>query len=160
MKRVRVFQRGSLVLKVILAVSVAMLVAGIGWFSYAEQRREYWDDKVREMCAKEGAAVALQRVEIARGDAIPPTPDERYADAGAEYVSRWREEVIRPASPRVLRTEVTLIRVHDQKSLGRQIRYARIGGDPGFVDNPSTFSCRDIGIKSVESLILSVKETK
>ena len=30
MKGVRVFQRGSLVLKVILAVSVAMLVAGIG----------------------------------------------------------------------------------------------------------------------------------
>ena len=91
-----------------------MLVVCIGWYAYAENRQQYWDDKVRELCAKEGEGVALQRVELAPGDAAPPTPDERYADAGAAYVSRWREEVIRSAKPRVLRTEVILIRARDQ----------------------------------------------
>ena len=153
MRRFRSRQRGGSALTTMLIIPVAMLVVGIGWYAYAEHRQQYWDDKVRELCAKEGEGVALQRVELAPGDAVPPTPDERYADAGAAYVSRWREEVIRSAKPRVLRTEVILIRARDQTILGRQFIYARIGGDAGFADNPSTFSCRDIGIKSIGSLV-------
>ena len=157
MKRVRFRQRGSSALKGMLMVAAAVLVAGFGWFAYVEYRLQYWDGKVRAMCINDGGGNVLQRVDLTQGDATPPTPDERYADAGAAYVSRWREEVIRSASPRVLRTEVLLIRTRDQTVLGRQFIYARIGGDVGLVDNPSTFSCRDIGIKSVESQIFSTK---
>ena len=156
-KRGRLLQGGRSSLKVLAIILAAVLVAGIGWFTYAEQRLQYWDNKVRELCAKDGEGVVLQRVEVAQRDAIPPTPDERYADAGAAYVSRWREEVIRSTNPRILRTEVILIRARDKTILGHQFIYARIGGDAGFVDNPSTFSCRDIGIKSIGSQVFFTK---
>lgn len=158
MRRVRLLQRGIFSLKVSVIIPLAMLAAVIGWFIYVDHRRQYWDETVRTMCAKEGEAVVLQRVEIVQGDEIPPTPDERYADTGATYVSRWQEEVIRPADPRVLLTKVSLIRVRDQAILGHQIQYARIGGDVGPVDNPSTFSCLDLGVKSVESLVFFKKK--
>ena len=148
---------GIAAMKLLLAILLALLMSSVSWFTYVEQRREYWNDKVREMCAKNGTGVVLQQVLLASGTAIPATPDERYASPGSQYVSRWREEVIRPAAPRVLRTEVILVRTSDQAVLGRQFRYVRIGGDVGLVDNPSTFGCGDIGIKSIEQLVFASK---
>lgn len=149
--------RGGALLKALLLVPVVLSVFAVGWFVYVEHRRQYWDDKVRELCAKDGAPIVLQTVSIASPRDMPATPDERYADVGTKYVSRWKVVVLRAADPKVTRTEITIIRRLDQAVLGHQTLYARIGGDAIPADHPSSRSCGDFGVKPVDRLVFIVE---
>lgn len=149
MKRVRFLQCGSSVLRVIVIIPAAMFVAGIGWYSYAEHRRHYWDDKVRELCAKDGGLHIFEQVSLPLsayqtllnvfGELSPPELGGGRNEAPVGRVSLNTHLHI--GVPEVVRYEQRLVRRIDAKVLGSYITYARIGGDSGFVDNPSTFAC-------------------
>ena len=154
MKRDRILHRGRSLLSVVVAIPAAMLIAGVGWFTYTEYRRNHWDDKVRELCAKDGGIVVYQQIPLPVGEPIPSIRDERFADRDALYVSRWKEEILHERAPEVVRREAAILKRPENIILGRQIFYRRIGGDFGFSDNPSSFGCQNIKAESVERNIL------
>ena len=149
-RRMRCQQRGSSVLKVIVIVFVAMLVAGISWFIYADQRRQYWDDMARELCAKEGGVQIVQHVQLtpaeyasmprAGGHVAGHAPLELSPPTVPTY-AQFREEVIRQSSPRVWKTVSQVIRKSDGATVARWVRVTRLGGDPIVIDHPSSFTC-------------------
>lgn len=150
MRRVRCLQRGSSVLKVIVIIPAAMLVAGIGWFIFADQRLKYWDDKVRELCAKEGGVQVLQHVLLtpAEYEAMPRSGGHVSGAAPLELTrleaptyAESRIEVIREASPRIWKTVVLVIRKSDGTTVARLVHVSRSGGDPIAIDHPSSFGC-------------------
>lgn len=149
MNSIRFFQRGGAVLKLIVIIAAAMFVAGIGWFTYAEHRLRYWDDKVREMCVKDGGLHIFEQVSLPSsvyqsllsvfGELSPPELDGGRGEAPIGRISL--DVHLHIGVPEVVRYEQRLVRRSDGKVLGSYITYARIGGDSGFVDNPSTFAC-------------------
>jgi hypothetical protein len=167
MKRVRVIQRGGSVLKMILIIPAAMLVAGIGWLVYADQRLKYWDDKVREMCAKEGGVQVLQHVPLtpAEFEAMPRSGGHVSGAAPLELTrpevptyAESRMEVIREASPRIWKTVVLVVRKSDGATVARWVRVSRSGGDPIAIDHPSHFICPPVEQMSAELAKVYVKK--
>ena len=150
MKRVRFRQRGSSLLKVMVIIPAAMLVAGIGWLIYAGQRLQYWDDKVRELCAKEGGVQVLQYVPLTplEFESMPRAGGQVGGHAPLELsrpevptYGQSREEVIRESSPRVWKTVSLVIRKSDGTTVARWVHVTRLGGDPISIDHPSSFTC-------------------
>lgn len=150
MTQVRSLQRGSSVLRLVVLISVALFIAGVGWFSYAEYRRQYWDDVAAELCMKEGGVEILQFVELtpAQYESMPRAGGHIGGHAPIELTpptvptyAESREEVIRRASPRVWKTVSRVIRKSDGATVARWVSVHRLGGDPLAIDHPSSFTC-------------------
>lgn len=129
----------------------------VGWYSYVEYRRNYWDDKVREMCARDGGIKVIEREILVRGryvDAdgnirIPPKaqPREGYGPLPFEATEddlvfyQVKTTLIRDERPRVARDDVQVFRARDNKLLGQATSFGRVGGDAFAVDFESRLRC-------------------
>jgi hypothetical protein len=155
--RTRSYQRGGALLRVLITIPVAMLVLGVVWFAYTEYQRNYWDDKVRALCAAEGGIKVFERV---------PLRDHRYIDSRMNiripaklehppgygplsfeakpediFYRQTMTTIIRAQRPRVARDDVLVIRTRDKKVLGQATSFGRVGSDFITVDFESRFRC-------------------
>jgi hypothetical protein len=134
---------------VLLTMSVwAGLLAGCA--SYLPGRQVYWDNQVRELCAKDGGFTVYERIELTREEYERlgglnqglPIPDEGIAKPGFPYVREEVRTTLREANPRVMRGETLIKRRSDNKVLARSVRYWRTGGDlPTGLAEESNFIC-------------------
>ena len=150
-------QRGRAVLKFI-GISLGILTAAwISWYGYVEYRRNYWDDRVREMCAKDGGIKVFERValtdkryldadggirlpsKVERGPEFAPLPFEAKPDD----LFYWQMEtiVIRRGAPSIVRNEMRVIRSSDGKLLALATSFGRHGGDLIALEVGSRFRC-------------------
>jgi hypothetical protein len=154
-------QRGGAALKFVLGFVSLPFVVALCWYVYASIRLSYWNNEVRELCAKDGGVTVYQKVQLLPGEAIPSLPNEAYASRESPYVTRVKEEIIRARNPEVVRREVLILKREGGVTLGRWVVFSRIGGDTGFVDHRSSFSCQDIKRDLVEQQIfISTGATK
>jgi len=127
------------------AVVVVFLILAFGFF---EGRKAYWEDKVREMCEKDGGERVFETVRLNRqqyslilnqfGQVSPPL--ENKAGDNVPIVRRFTSTYIRRNDPEVRRDELVVIRRSDEKVLGVSVSYSRVGGDL-IALHPSNFSC-------------------
>lgn len=150
MKHVPALQRGNVLLWVVSAIAIVPLVAGVGWLTYTNHRRQYWDERAQELCAREGGVQILQHVPLtlAEYEAMPRAGGRVGGHAPLELspptvptYAQSREEVIRESAPRVWKTVFQLIRKSDGATVARWVRVTRLGGDPIPLDHPSSFTC-------------------
>lgn len=129
---------------------LSLVIAGCA--GYVPGGKAYWDDKVRELCAKDGGVVVYEKVLLSREEyqklggvqGTIPIPEEPQA-GGAPYFARTSRQELHPAKPRVFRYQSDIIRRADSKVLGRFISYSRVGGGiPTGLGHDSVFSCRDV----------------
>lgn len=125
---------------------IALLIIAIGFY---ELRKAYWDDKVKDMCEKDGGVVVNEKVSISAEQyrqlpkvsgsvSIPPEATKPEFPA----FSTLSETVLRDGEPRVIRREQVIKRTSDGKEIGRIVSYSRVGGDiPIGIDRPTSFSC-------------------
>jgi hypothetical protein len=125
-------------LGLLLAPSLITLVAG-GCVGYVPGAKSYWDDKVIEMCAKDGGVTVYQKVEIST-DAIKrhvlpmsggklSVAVKELAHPDAPIYAVETVSTIRDVEPIVRRTESLIVRRADQAIVAKSVRYARLGGD-------------------------------
>lgn len=135
-------------LAVVLA-PVAALVAGIGG---CEARKAYYDWQVERMCEKDGGITVYEHIKISPSAASQmrrvggnlAIAGEAFAKADDVAFLRGDRQVLREGHPAITRHEQAIVRRVDGKSLGRVVRYDRVGGDfPLTGSHPSQHSCPD-----------------
>lgn len=157
MRRTRLLCGGRALFRLVVAIPVAILVVGFSWFVYAEYRRNYWDDRVRELCGREGGIKVFERAILrdpryldAEMNIRIPAKLERQPGYGPSSFEAKPEDiffrqtvttVIRDQSPRVARDDIFIVRNGDQKVLGQATSFGRVGGDFLAVDFESRFRC-------------------
>jgi hypothetical protein len=138
-------------------------------YIYAELKKAYWDQQVKELCEKDGGVTVYQHVHVTPDEyesygggygAITVPPNNSSIGARYPYVSKSEEQVIHQKNPQVYRRIGTIYRRADEKILGTVVFYVRDGGDFAFFRTPG-YSCRDLGIKhDVENQIFIVPGEK
>jgi hypothetical protein len=132
------------------ASSILGLVVLYGCAGYTPGAKSYWDQRVNDMCAKDGGVTIYERIPIPKAQfeklprvgghaAIPPR-----TDAKADDLVFWDEfsTDIRDANPRVWRSEQIVRRRSDEKIVARIVRYSRVGGDmPTGLAHSSSLGC-------------------
>jgi len=125
----------------LLAVSLA------GCMGWAPGRQAYWDEKVKEMCEKDGGVTVNERVKISRKDSQLlwgqglPVPTENTRKDSPYFWERIEIE-IRDSYPKVVRAETLIKRRSDGKVLGKSVQYSRRGGDfPTGFSEATSFAC-------------------
>lgn len=138
----------------LLAASMVAVVLG-GCMGWAPGRQAYWDAQVKEMCEKDGGVTVYERVKLTQSEyqqlggarGIVPVPSRNTARTGNPFVADTTITKIREWNPEVYRQETLIIRVADGKILSRQIQYGRIGGDFPSPGHPSSYGCREVGLR-------------
>lgn len=139
-------------MKKIWMLSLWLSIALAGCMGYVPGRQSYWDAQVREMCDRDGGVTVYERIDIDEdhykklggSGGVIPVPDERSKIKNYPYFSRSKQHEIN-SNPQVTRMETEVVRVFDNKVLGRVINYLRIGGDfPTGIQHDTSFSCKDI----------------
>lgn len=130
----------------VIAVTATALGGCMGW---APGRQAYWDAQVKEMCEKDGGTEIFEVVELPKqqydlllnkfGTLEIPLDGRNAGDA--PLVRKEERVSIRDGNPSVRRYEMVIIRKPDQKILGRQVTYSRVGGDFPSPAHTSSFSC-------------------
>lgn len=125
------------------ALALAMLIMAAGLLAGCEKAR--LDEKVRELCAKDGGIKVYETVKLPaeRFDqygvvSIPLKGDAKPED---EYYIDWNVQYIKHGNPSLWRSHHRLFRRSDRKILGESIMYARSGGDLPGPWHGSTFKC-------------------
>lgn len=123
---------------------------------FFEGRKVYWDNKVRELCEKDGGITVYETVQLNEdeyrqyinqfGKLSIPREDE--APDNVQYVYDDKRDFIHQNNPTVRRYEFIIKRRSDNKTLGKRISYSRVGGDFFALDSSSSFRCPE----KVESL--------
>jgi len=128
----------------VVTLLLAMLAGCMGW---TPGQQAYWDEKVGEMCEKDGGITIYERVKISKGDAIAlwgkglPLPTENTRKDSPYFWERI-ETRIRDAYPKVARAETLIKRRSDGKVLGMSVQYWRTGGDfPTGFSEATSFVC-------------------
>ena len=131
----------------ILASPIVIFALTVGFY---EARKAYWDQKVKEMCARDGGVTVYETVQLTKKDyeTLGGTqgglslPDERRANKDYPYFRRVVDTVIWRGHLEVVRGETVVIRNSDGKALGRAVQYWRRGGDfPTGLFHDSSFVC-------------------
>jgi len=140
----------------IVAIPVLLIGLVILAVIFYEGRKAYWDYRVTEMCKMDGGATVFENIRISQGEykrlgginGAIPVPAEQYKK-DSPYFARTVTQEIREWNPEVKKWTTEIIRNTDEKVLGIEIIYMRIGGDtPTGILHPSSFSCRDVaGVK-------------
>lgn len=126
------------------------LLQHVFWFLYLG----FWDYRVTQMCLDDGGAKVYQSVVLSSDEAQllglsagrVPIPAEGTAKAdNFPYVARLESQTLRDGTPRIVKSETTIIRVADDEPLGSRVVYARIGSGAILTfDEVSSFSCMSI----------------
>ena len=137
-----------------LGLSAVVLAS---WYGYVNHRRNYWDDRVREMCAKDGGIKVFERVALSdkrylgadgsiripsKLDRMPgygPLPLEPKSDD--LFYKQIETTIIRRDNPNVVRDDVRVFRSSDGKLLGQATYFGRHGGDLISLEVGSRFRC-------------------
>jgi len=151
----------------ILAMAM-VITAFAGCAGYAPGRQSYWDEKVKEMCEKDGGTRIFEVVDLPKqqydvlrdkfGELnIPPDgPNTREAP----YYRKDEFIYFRDGNPSVWRYELVVIRRSDQKILGRRVVYSRVGGDFPGPAHTSSFSCPEGQVNLFTAVIKQSREEK
>jgi hypothetical protein len=112
-------------------------------------RKAYWDHKVKELCLKDAGVTVYERVGMSRDEYKKfrlLALDNR--NENQRYYSMFKTSYIKDdGNLAVMKFEETAIRQSDGKVLGKEISYARSGGDSVFHwPHPTQFGCWSIGI--------------
>ena len=126
---------------------IVVLVAGIGG---CEVRKAYYDSQVRKMCEKDGGVTVIESVTLKRAEyegflnqfGKLDIPSRERAPVGTALLHVYKYEYYRE-NPRVTRGELSVMRAADNKVLGTQVSYSRVGGD-FLAFHPSIFSCPSV----------------
>jgi len=143
-------------------LAMAMLITAlVGCAGYVPGRQAYWDEKVKEMCEKDGGAKIFETVELPRqeynlllnkfGTLEIPLDGPNARDT--PLIRKEEKTSIRDGNPYVWRYEMVIIRRSDQKVLGRQVTYARVGGDFPSPAHQSSYSCPDKRINLFSAVV-------
>jgi hypothetical protein len=135
-------------------VSVVVLVAvPPGCMGYVPGRQTYWDEKVKEMCEKDGGVKIIEKLRITKTDidllgkidGKIGVPIKALAHPKAPAYAELKTTDLREWNPRVSRSESTIIRREDQAVVARSVVYARSGGDiPTGLSEGTSFVCPDL----------------
>lgn len=135
------------IVKVLAILSVFASLQGC--LGYVPSRQAYWDDKIKDLCEKEGHVQILEQVVLTknevdmlprvagmiglRGTVSASTNDPVYAERDVTH--------LRERNPRVSREEVSVVRRSDRRLVARWIEYVRVGGDFPSHAHPSSLRC-------------------
>lgn len=147
------FTNGRLLKTTATVLLAATLASCMGW---VPGRQSYWDEKVKEMCEKDGGVTVFERVRISKAEisrhVLPMTADGRLgfttkalAHPDAPIYAVERTTHIRDGNPRVQRVESEIVRRADQVVVAKWVIYARAGGDfPTGLSDGTNFICPDL----------------
>jgi hypothetical protein len=128
----------------VLCLLVMLLWIGIS-FWYGGGRKIYFDEKVKELCAKDGGVKVFEAVKLPPGKfdkygvvQIPMRKDFKPDD---EYYYDWNIQYFKQGNPELWRSHFILYRANDRKILGEAIGYSRRGGDLPGPWHASSFGC-------------------
>ena len=111
--------------------------------------KAYYDQQVREMCAKDGGVRVYETVILPPemfnkwgqpNFNIPVTPYIKLKDADKYYLE-WEITNLKSGNPKMERSHFRLIRRSDKKVLGESVSYSRGGGDLPGPWHGSSFIC-------------------
>jgi hypothetical protein len=146
-----------------VAVSVGVLaLSGCGPYQKAKLDRE-----VDRLCAIDGGVHIYETVRLpkenfgADGEVFPQFRSQVVSGGGLGPDYRWKS-VRRPivvGDPSLTRLEQTVIRVKDEKLLGKRVVYIRGGGDLPGPWAASSYSCHSVPLDLVKS-VFSIEEIK
>jgi len=131
-------------------VALSAVIAGcMGW---APGQQSYWDEKVKEMCEKDGGVKIYEKLRVSKVDIERlgrvggkiGVPVKELAHPNSPAYSLMTVTNLREWNPRVSRVESIIIRRGDQAVVARSVVYARSGGDfPTGMSEGTSFSCPD-----------------
>jgi len=136
----------------VLLVLALIIAAPIIWFIYCQLHKAYWDNRVDDMCEKDGGVTIYERVHISPAE-------ERFQSRAGGKLSVAKKDLADPRSlvyvdgvttyikksnPNISRYEGSIIRRADQKTIARWVYYARVGGDFPSPAHPSSYGCPDL----------------
>ena len=160
-------RQGAASVKGIVVVVVVLILVPLLVVGFYEGRKAYWDEQVREMCAKDGGVRVYEPFKISHsqflawggldgvhGVPIPNEADRRY---DIPIFRRTSEEVIRIENPRVRRDTTEFVRRDDNKVIGRYVYYARRGGDFPSWAHESSFGCSQPSLVTDQVVIVERK---
>lgn len=133
------------------AVFVPLLACWLGvTFWYGGGRKMYYDEKVKELCAKDGGVKVFETVKLPPGmfnrwgqiDFYKPDKGENAL--GPEYAFHESIEILKTGNPELLRYRYRITRRLDSRILSETVSYQRGGGDLPGPWQPSVFSCPSI----------------
>ena len=147
--------------KILGGIALAPFVLIALGVAYCEANKAYWDHQVKLMCEKDGGVTVFEKVYLTKEDRKNIRVRNIKNETKDEiYYSEFNSETIRNGNPKLLKNEYFLYRTSDNKMLGKQIDYARIGGDiPTGILHPSSFSCDKAGVSTeIQNAIFIIKE--
>jgi hypothetical protein len=109
----------------------------------------WYDQQVRELCAKDGGVKVYETVRLPAEKFdqwgqpnfnIPVTPYNKLKDAD-QYYLEWEITNLKLGNPKLERSHFRLIRHSDNKLLGESASYSRSGGDLPGPWHGSSFIC-------------------
>jgi hypothetical protein len=133
----------------LLPLATALALGLSGCAGYVPGRQSYWDEKIREMCEKDGGVRIFEQIVVAPSHTkfLPRVGEffgvasEALAKPEEPAFTRIHRTRLREGNPSVVRYEQEIVRRGDQRVVGVAVSYARGGGDFPGVDHPSTFWC-------------------
>ena len=143
------FRLLALVVGVVILFTPALISNGV---------KAYYDQQVRELCAKDGGVKVYETVRL------PESEFKRWRNSVGltdnnpmeSYLPEFETQYIREGNPKLLRYQYRVVRRSDGKVLGESIRYVRSGGDlPGPWERGTSFSCPSL-LDSIDKLQYSI----
>lgn len=133
-----------------LALFVSAVLAGCT--GYVPGQQTYWDEKVKEMCERDGGVRIYEQIVVSPSQAasLPKVGEflavmpESLAKPEQPAFIRTRRTQLREGNPSVFRYEQEIIRRSDQHVVGLAVSYTRGGGDVLPLDHPTAFSCPEL----------------
>ena len=132
-----------------LAILGLLVIAVI----YFLGEKAYWDDKVKEMCEKDGGVIILNKLQVSKKESelLPRAGENKLgvafkemAEPNAPAYAELNQTQINSGNPNVVREEVIVKRRTDGAVVAKWIMYTRSGGDIPSYGHPTSFRCPEI----------------
>lgn len=120
-------------------LAVSLLLSGCEKYSL--------DQKVKELCAKDGGTKVYQTVKLARdkfnewGQPNFYQPVQEENALGPDYIFRSNVQYYKRGNPQMARYHFQVIRRSDEAVLGESVSYSRSGGDLPGPWHESSYHC-------------------
>lgn len=145
--------------KLLKVGSVTIGLAVLGWYLWVAVG-EVWviDNKVLELCKKDGGVKVYEKVELDR-DLLDKKgrisiPHKKNGPLGSKYYYEYSQSYVKQDNPKITRFNYRVIRSSDKKILGESISYTRSGGGLPGPWHGSKFTCPDpMEMPGVEDMV-------